>query len=323
MSKTVVGKRTQVSIRSVWAKETEFSDWLVTSEGLELLSEDLEIQIENPVREVRGTNFPCDLVANMVGEEKHIVAIENQFGKTNHDHLGKLLTYAATHKAMTGIWIAEEVADDHRQVIDWLNENTPNSIYLYLAELKVYSINGSPPAPQLDLICRPNISMKQDNSSASDSERTRHEWRLAFWQDIHNEIKQAKPPFNLQKPSTDHWSSIALGRSGFHISMLLTPKNKSIAVEVTVQPEWKATAYQQLYDQKETIEAELGRKLKWREMPDKISSRIILEESLDPADDNNRKQVCEWFREWTPKMHKAFKLRIMNLQEHKASNDES
>ncbi len=315
MSKTVVGKRSQVSIRSVWSKETEFSDWLITPEGLELLSEDLEIQIENPVREVRGTNFPCDIVANMVGEEKHIVAIENQFGKTNHDHLGKLLTYAATHKAMTGIWIAEEVADDHRQVIDWLNENTPNSIYLYLAELKVYSINGSPPAPQLDLICRPNISMKQDNSTSTESERTRHEWRLAFWQDIHNEIRQSKPPFNLQKPSTDHWSSVALGRSDFHISMLLTPKNKSVAIEAVVKPEWKASAYQQLLDQKEAIEAELGKRLEWREMSDKISSRIILEEPIDPSNEQNRKRVCEWFREWTPKMHKAFQHRVKELQE--------
>jgi hypothetical protein len=315
MSKIVVGKRSQVSTRSVWSKETEFSDWLVTPEGLELLSEDLEIQIENPVREVRGTNFPCDIVANMVGEEKHIVAIENQFGKTNHDHLGKLLTYAATHKAMTGIWIAEEVADDHRQVIDWLNENTPNSIYLYLAELKVYSINGSPPAPQLDLICRPNISMKQDITTSTEGERTRHEWRLAFWQDIHNEIKQAKPSFNLQKPSIAHWSSIALGRSDFHISMLLTPKNKSVAVEVVVKPEWKASAFQQLYGQKSEIETEIGKELDWREMADKESSRIILEEMIDPSNEQNRKSVCEWFRQWVPKMHKAFQQRVKDLQE--------
>jgi hypothetical protein len=315
MSKPVVGKRSQVSIRSVWAKETEFSDWLITPEGIELISEDLEIQVENPVREVRGTNFPCDIVANMVGEEKHIVAIENQFGRTNHDHLGKLLTYAATHKAMTGIWIAEEVADDHREVIDWLNENTPNSIHLYLAELKVYSINGSPPAPQLDLICRPNISMKQTSDSLSESDRARYEWRLKFWQEIHDAIKETKPAFSLQKPSFEHWSSIALGRSGFHVSMLLTPKNKSIAVEVYVKPEWKLSAYQQLYAQKEEIESDLGEILDWREMPEKASSRIILEKSIDPSIDSNRIDVCKWFSEWTPKMHKVFQKRIKELHD--------
>ena len=98
------------------------------------MSQDLDLQIENPRRELKGADFPCDIVANLVGDEERIVVIENQFGRTNHDHLAKLITYAATHNAMIGIWIAEEVADDHRQVIDWLNKNTPDTVGLYLAE---------------------------------------------------------------------------------------------------------------------------------------------------------------------------------------------
>ena len=104
MTMMTIWKRTTVdNIRTLWAKETEFSDWLASAEGLELLAQDLEIQIENPVREAKGTNFHCDIMANMVGEEKHVVVIGNQFGRTNHDHLAKLLTYAATQNAMQGI----------------------------------------------------------------------------------------------------------------------------------------------------------------------------------------------------------------------------
>ena len=147
-AKMTIGKRMPVdNLKALWAKENEFSDWLVSTEGLELLAQDLEIQIENPEREAKGSNFSCDIVANIVGEEKHRVVIENQFGRTNHEHLAKLLTYAATQKAMTGIWIAEEVADDHRQVIDWLNENTPDTISFFVAELKAYRISDSPAAP--------------------------------------------------------------------------------------------------------------------------------------------------------------------------------
>jgi len=315
MSKVQIGKRTPVeNIRSVWSKETEFSDWLITPDGIELLAQDLSIEIENTQREAKGSDFSCDIVANLVGDEKHIVVIENQFGRTNHDHLAKLLTYAAVHKAMTGVWIAEEVADDHRQVIDWLNENTPETVSLYLSELKAYTIGSSAAAPQLDVICRPNITMKKANTNQTEAEKKRHAWRLEYWQNIHKHIKGKNPPFRLQKPSTDHWSSIAVGRSGFNIAMLLTPKNQSIGIEVNIQPPgWKDAAFDQLKSQAAEIENELGKSLLWKEMPNNVSSRILLEEKIDPAEEINRETVCNWFAIWTPKVFNAFSARIKQL----------
>jgi len=315
MATPIVGKRVQVDVRSIWPKEADFSDWLIRQDGLELLANDLEIQIENPVREAKAANFPCDIVGNLVGDEKHKVAIENQFGKTNHDHLAKILTYAATHHAMTGIWIAEDVADDHRQVIDWLNENTSNSIAFYLAELKLFSINGSPPAPQLDIVCRPNTMMKQENSQLSDAEKKRNEWRLKSWQEIHDEMKKITLPFKLQSAGTSHWSTISIGRANFSISMLLIPKNQTIGIEVTIQPSWKKTAFEQLESQKDLIHQELGRNLEWRLMPAKASSLIGLREHIDPSKPENRKAVCDWFKVWTPKIFIAFQKRIKELIE--------
>jgi len=316
MAKVAIGKRTTVaSIRDIWHKEAEFSDWLITQEGIDLLAQDLEIAIESPKREAKGTNFPCDVVANLMGDEKHVVVIENQFGRTNHDHLAKLLTYAAAHKAMTGIWIAEEAADDHRQVIDWLNENTPESISLYLAELKAYTIGSSPAAPILDVVCRPNKLVKPPKPGLTPGDKIRWEWRENFWKDIHARMKETNPPFRLQRPGTDHWSSIAIGRSGFHISMLLTPKNESIAVEVIVQPRgWKQEALNQLKSHSKAIEKEIGRSLDWRDMPDQVSSRIVLEEMINPKVSENRQKVCEWFSIWTPKVFSAFQPRIKSLR---------
>ncbi len=313
--KKEIGKRTVVDIRQVWSRESEFSNWLISPDGLELLAKDMEIQIENPEREVYGTNFPCDIIGNLVGDEKHHVAIENQFGKTNHEHLAKLITYAATHKAMTGIWIAEEAADDHRQVIDWLNQNTSNTIAFYLVELRAYSINGSPPAPMLDIVCKPNVSMKQDNAPISDAEKRRNEWRLAFWEDIHQELKTTQLPFNLQKPGTDHWSSISVGRSNFYISMLLIPKNQAIGIEVVIKTPWKDSAFKQLRTQASEIHSELGLDLDWRPMLEKISARILLTEKLDPSQETNRRKVCEWFKLWTPKIYNSFQHRIKELEE--------
>lgn len=315
MTRLPIARRTSVQkIRAIWPKEHDFSDWLITPDGVDFLAEELEVGIENPRREARGSNFSCDIVANLVGDEKHVVVIENQFGGTNHDHLAKLLTYAATHKAMTGIWIAEEVADDHRQVIDWLNENTPDTVALYLAKLKAYTIGSSPAAPQLDLVCRPNVTMKQANSGLSAGDQERREWRIAFWQDIHHRMKVENLPFRLQKPGPGHWSSIAIGRSGFHVSMLLTPRNQSIVAEMIIQPDgWKDAAFEQLHAQAGEIEAEIGRSLQWRAMPEKASSRVLLEEKIDPDDQANRKKVCDWFAEWTPKVFLAFQDRVRRL----------
>lgn len=315
MTKLSIAKRTSVeNIRSIWPKETDFSDWLITQDGIDLLAEDCEVEIENPVREAKGTNFSCDVVANRVGDEKHVVVIENQFGKTNHDHLAKLLTYAAAHKAMTGIWIAEEVADDHRQVIDWLNENTPNTVALYLAELRAYTIGDSGAAPQLDLVCRPNVTMKQTNTGLSEGDKKRREWRIAFWQDIHHRMRAEKLPFRLQKPGPGHWSSIAMGRSGFHVDMCLTPKNQSIVLEMIVQPAgWKDAAFEQLQLQSKEIEAEIGMPLQWRKMPEKSTSKMLLEQKLDPDIESNRKKICDWFAEWTPKVYLAFQDRVKKL----------
>lgn len=314
-TKLQISKRSQVeNIKSLWQQETHFSDWLTTQEGINLLAQDLELQIENPSRESRGANFSCDIVANLVGDESHVVVIENQFGRTNHDHLAKLLTYAAVHRAVVGIWIAEEAADDHRRVIDWLNENTPNTVSLYLAELKAFTIGSSPAAPVLEVVCRPNVTMKQGNADLSDSDKKRNEWRLAFWTDIHQRMKQEKLPFRLQKPGEDHWSSVAIGRSGFHLSMLLTPKNQSIVVELVIQPKgWKDTAFTDLESQATQIEKELGRALEWRAMPDKVSARVLLEEKLDPAIEGNRAAVCDWFAKWTPKMFSVFSHRVKAL----------
>ncbi len=92
MTKVAIGKRTILQdIRKIWPKESEFSDWLCSEAGVELLAQDLGIEIENVRREAKGADFQCDIVGNLIGDEKHIVVIENQFGRTNHHHLAKAI----------------------------------------------------------------------------------------------------------------------------------------------------------------------------------------------------------------------------------------
>ena len=312
----LIGKRERVQdVRQVWKRETDFSDWLVTEEGVTLLAEELGIEIENLTRESRPGDYPCDVVGNLLGDENHIVVIENQYGKTNHDHLGKLLTYAAVHKAMTGIWISETISDDHRQVIDWLNENTPTNVSLYLVGLRLYRIGNSPVAPQLDVVCRPNLTVKETKSGLTQADLERHAWRRRMWIEIHEEIKSAKPPFRLQRPGDTHGSGISIGRAGFYLNLLLTPKNGSIGIELSITVSWKDEAFASLQAQSAAIEAELGSTLQWMPLPGKKSARVLLEAKIDPRRPENERQVREWFAVNSIKMFKAFKRRVLALSE--------
>lgn len=309
-----IGKRERVGdIRKVWKRETDFSDWLVSDDGVAFLAEELGIEIENPTRESRPGDFPCDIVANLLGDENHKIVIENQYGKTNHDHLGKLLTYAAVHKAMTGVWISETISDDHRQVIDWLNENTPVNLNLYLVRIQLFRIGNSPAAPQLDVVCRPNLTIKETKSGLTQAEKERYAWRRGMWTQIHEAIRAAKPPFRLQSPGDEHWSSISIGRAGFHINMLLTPRNESIGIDLYITVPWKLEALQALELQKEAIEQEIGLPLQWLPLPGKKTARILLDAKIDPRNEANHQVIKDWFAEYSVKMFNSFKPRVSAL----------
>ena len=298
-----------ITPKSLFGNEAGFSDWLVSKQGIDFLEQFLKIRIEKPVREAKSTNFPCDILAKKTGEKNHIVVIENQLGSTNHDHLAKLLTYAAAHNAMTGIWIAGEVAEDHRHVVNWLNENTPPSISFYLVKLIAYKI-GNNPAPILEVVCKPK-KVKPPRPPADIKRRT---WREAFWIDIQKQMKKVKLPFNLQKPGGDSYASISIGRADFHMEMQLLPSKQKILLDIVIHPKWKDKAFKQLQDQAGKIHGELGSPLIWLPRTDRKSALIRLEGNINPAEDINRKKVCEWFLKWTPKMYLAFKGRIQKLQ---------
>lgn len=310
-----IGKRTQITnLRQIWPTEPDFSDWLVTEEGLALISEDIGVFVEDARRESRPGDYPADVVGHALGDENHVIVIENQFGKTNHDHLGKLLTYAAMHSAMTGIWISEHISNDHRKVIDWLNENTPSHVSLYLAQLKAYRIGESPVAPQLDVVSRPNIQAKLQAKENSQELTQIEKWRQKVWEDILSYIRSQNPPFSVQSANDDHWSNISIGRSGFWIGLTLVPRNQRIGCELQMNPAWKDEAFNQLIAQKDAIEKEVGAVLDWRPMSEKKSARVLLEAGIDPKDDDNRQAVKEWMFEKSVAFYKAFHDRVRKLK---------
>lgn len=309
-----ISKRQQVSLREVWPLETSFSDWLVSEAGLSLIAEDIGIEVEDPRRECRPGDFRCDVVGHALGDENHVIVIENQYGKTDHDHLGKMLTYAAVHAATTGIWLTERVSEDHRQVIDWLNNITPPNVNFFLAEIKAYRIDDSPVAPQLDVVCRPNLEVKSTRENISEVEKEGRHWRKELWEDVLNYIKEQNPPFNVQSPGSGQWTAIALGRGGFFVGLLLLQSQGKICCDLVMNPPWKEAAFAQIERDKAAIEAELGAALEWINNPNVGLARLRLTTDLDPRNDTDREAIKKWMYEKAVLFHRVFAPRVRSLQ---------
>ena len=139
-----------------WEDEArQFTPWLALPENLKLLGDAIGIELEFEATESRVGIFKADIVAKEVGTDDRVI-IENQLENTDHDHLGKLLTYAAGLGAKVVVWVAEKISDDHRRALDWLNEITGESFSFFALEIELWRINDSAPAPKFNLVCRPN-----------------------------------------------------------------------------------------------------------------------------------------------------------------------
>jgi len=145
----------KVSASSVdgWTHEaTDFTPWL--AENLDLLGGELGLALELRKREHPVGRYSLDLL--LEDAQGRVVIVENQFGQTDHGHLGKLLTYCAGTDAQVVIWLAESLTEEHAAALEWLNDNSAEGVDFFGVELELLRIDGSMPAPHFRLIVQPN-----------------------------------------------------------------------------------------------------------------------------------------------------------------------
>ncbi len=266
-----LGKLKEIDIRKVWKHEQyDFSKWLASEENINELGNTLNLSLTDVETEKFVGNYRCDILCKDEITGKTVL-IENQLEATNHDHLGKIITYASGLDASVVVWLVASAREEHASAIEWLNKHTDENLSFFLIEIHAYKIGDSEPAPQFKIIEQPNDFVKSVKILAKNSELSeREKHRLEFWNQFNEVLESRGKPFNKRKATTDHWYNVAMGSSECAISIDLVNKEHKIRIGVWV---WdNKELYDSLFFHKKEIESKCGFELTWDRLDNKKSS---------------------------------------------------
>ncbi|MGN0169208.1 MAG: DUF4268 domain-containing protein [Lachnospiraceae bacterium] len=291
-------------LREVWPHEAlNFTPWV--AENVDLLADAIGLDITVDETESSVGDFNVDIYASETGTDRKII-IENQLEDTDHDHLGKLITYASGKGADVVIWVVKHAREEHKAAIEWLNNHTDENVGFFLCEIKLFQIGDSQIAPSFTVVERPNDWTKEIKKTTATNPTQQQ--RLEYWQAFNDyafDDASFSKAFNKRKPTTDHWMDFSIGSSACHISVTQIRKKNAIGVELYINDDKEL--FKNLFLHKSEIEGAMGMELDWRELPERKASRIVVEETalLDDKDDWNRQ--FGYIMDVCIKMRKAFK----------------
>lgn len=317
-----LGKFERVPITQAWpAEDANFTRWLAQS--ISALGEALNLNLEVKAVEERVGDFRADILARSLDapEEEELVIIENQFGKTDHSHLGQILTYlAGVESAKTIVWIAESIRSDHRAAIDWLNANTTEEFSFFAVEVELWRIGDSVPAPRFNVIASPNDWTRDVRAASrlvSDKELAeRHHIRMAYWGAFAEYLKERGSPVRISGSNKYAHKWFSIGRTGYGISATISTEKQRIGVELYIVEDVDKVAFRALYVEKNAIEREIGESLEWQELPGRKAARIAsFKYNVDPSNKAGYPELHGWMLARIERFKKAFAPRVRSLPE--------
>lgn len=302
--------------KEIWPNERSFSKW--TAKNIELLNDLLNTQIEIDEikgREVPAQNFFIDLMGTDNLSQVPVI-IENQFGRSDHDHLGKLITYSSDKEAGIVIWIANEIQYAHRKAINWLNQITSEDMIFYGVELELLQIDDSNPAPNFRIVAEPPPSKSKPPIDKSPRNIKYH----AFFDKLRKKLLEKEPNFTHAKPPYQNWWNFGIGRTGFALGSNFTIDNK-FRIEVYIDngnKEFNKKAFEALKENSIDIGKEIGigsDELVWDPLTEKRASRIYLA-TEGSIEDNEEKldELIDWSCPLLIKFKEVFSPLVKNIQ---------
>ncbi|MCP4157067.1 MAG: DUF4268 domain-containing protein [bacterium] len=311
-NETHIGKLEKVPLRKIW--EHEALDFTTGLQGnLDVLNAQLNINLCDAERESAAGSFNVDIVAK--DEDGNTVIIENQLEKSDHKHLGQILTYLTAMDAKTAIWIASDARPEHINAINWLNESSAADFYFF--KLEGIKIDDSKPAPLLTLITGPSDEAKEIGAKKKELAQ-RERLRYQFWQGLLEKAKTKTRLHNSVSPGIGNWLHTRAGKSGIGYNYGITRTLGKIELYISrgkdSDDECKKI-FDQLYAHKDEIEKTFGEQLIWERMDDKRASRVTFEIHIGGYKDEGRiDKTQDAMIDAMIRMEKAFKSYISKLK---------
>lgn len=313
--KQALSKLVRVPLREAWKHEAnDFTPWLAEEENLNTLSDALDLpELALVATEHWVGDFKLDILCTS-GEEQ--VIIENQLEKTNHSHLGQILTYAAGTNARKVIWVAEKFRAEHVAALEFLNQNTTEDLSFFAVQVELWQIDESALAPKFEVLVKPNEWAKtgREQAKAASHATPAKQRQLKLWTQLVDALGTKAPHIKPQKPRPQHWLNNSVGRSGFALNPTANHKDNCLGVELYISHAESKKMYQALVGKKEAVEAQLGFSLDWQELPDAHACRIAVWRESSPLEDETKlPEYLGWFVDRLVKMNAVFKPLVQVL----------
>lgn len=321
-----LGRLSQVdNLQEYWeAEDKDFTPWLAESDNIKLVGAAIGavLQVESVEKDVG--RFRADILCKDQITESSVL-IENQLGRTDHSHLGQLLTYAAGLEAAIIVWIAKKFTDEHRAALDWLNQVTDQRYNFYGLEIELWSIDNGLAAPKFNIVSKPNTWVRDVHAGAeqiSTENLTKMQLlQLEYWKAFQAYLRANDSLLKPHKPQPQNWTSMKLGRSGIHLSAVISSYNSGedtkgigeIRAEVVMIGPRSKSYFSQLEQSRLTIEAKHNGQLFWYNPEDGNQLRIFARRDADIIDKNDWARQHMWLREQLESLKNIFSPLAQNL----------
>ena len=310
---TNLGRLEKVDLRAAWETEAgQFTPWLAKPENMKLLGETIGMELEVEAQEKRVGPFSADILCKDPASDCWVL-IENQLERTDHTHLGQLMTYAAGLDAVTIVWIAQRFTDEHRAALDWLNQITDEKINFFGLEVELWRIGNSDIAPKFNVVSQPNDWVETIKTSTKTRMTETKQLQLEYWLAFQKYMEDCGSSIRCAKPSPQCWMSHSVCKAGFRLVSIASASDSElnkftgeIRVDLLIEHEDSKKYYSLLWQQKDRIETSIGQSLKWHNPENARVCRIYARRSANILDRTKWNEWHEWTRVMLEKFYKVF-----------------
>jgi hypothetical protein len=306
----------RLDLKDIWSHEaTAFTPWLARDENIALLGETLSLDLEVEAQEKAVGPFRADILCKDIQTDSWVL-IENQLERTDHTHLGQVLTYASGLGAVTIVWIAARFTEEHRSTLDWLNKITDSSFRFFGIEVELWRIGDSPAAPKFNIVSKPNNwsqSVAKAARALVETELTETQiMQREYWAELNSSLNaEGGLVLGNKKPQPQSWMAYPVGRFGFYLGAAMARQKRQVRAELYIHGERAKIFFALLQNQKNQIESEIGYALQWEELPSGQDSRIARYlDDVDPTDPADWERQHKWIAETLNDMHRVFASRV-------------